>query len=118
MNDRALEIGLTPWEFPAHADADRLCAQAERAEALGFHSFWLPEGHFSGPGAIPQPLLCHAAIAARTRRLRLGTTSYLLPIRHPLQVAEEVAVLDRLSNGRVILGVGRGFRDTLFAAFE
>ncbi len=114
----ALEIGVTPWEFPVSGDAQRLCAQAERAEQLGFHSFWLPEGHFGRPTAIPQPLLWHAAIAARTRRLRLGTTSYLLPIRKPLQVAEEVAVLDRLSEGRVILGVGRGFRRSLFSAFE
>jgi alkanesulfonate monooxygenase SsuD/methylene tetrahydromethanopterin reductase-like flavin-dependent oxidoreductase (luciferase family) len=118
MIESGPEIGITPWDGFERAGADGLCAQAERAEELGFHSFWLPEGHFSGAAAIPQPLLWLAAIAARTTRLRLGTTSYLLPIRHPLQVAEEVAVLDRLSNGRVILGVGRGFRRALFAAFE
>lgn len=49
--------------------------------------------------------------------MRLGTTSYLLPVRNAFQAAEEVAVLDRLSNGRVILGLGRGFRPALFAAF-
>ena len=49
--------------------------------------------------------------------MRLGTTSYLLPVRNPFQAAEEVAVLDRISNGRVILGLGRGFRPALFAAF-
>jgi alkanesulfonate monooxygenase SsuD/methylene tetrahydromethanopterin reductase-like flavin-dependent oxidoreductase (luciferase family) len=113
-----LAIGITPWDAFERGGADTLCAQAERAESLGFHSLWLPEGHFSGPAAIPQPLLWLAAIAARTTRIRLGTTSYLLPIRHPLQVAEEVAVLDRLSRGRVILGVGRGFRKALFAAFD
>ena len=58
-----------------------------------------------------------AAAAARTTRLRLGTTSYLLPVRNAFHAAEEVAVLDRLSNGRVILGLGRGFRPALFAAF-
>jgi alkanesulfonate monooxygenase SsuD/methylene tetrahydromethanopterin reductase-like flavin-dependent oxidoreductase (luciferase family) len=57
-------------------------------------------------------------VAARTERLRLGTTSFLLPLRHPLHVAAEVAVLDRLSGGRVILGMGRGFRSATFAAFE
>jgi alkanesulfonate monooxygenase SsuD/methylene tetrahydromethanopterin reductase-like flavin-dependent oxidoreductase (luciferase family) len=56
-------------------------------------------------------------VAACTTRLRLATTSYLLPVRHPLHVAAEVAALDRLSDGRVILGVGRGFRPALFRAF-
>lgn len=87
-----------------------------RAEALGFHSVWLPEGHFA-PGSTPAPLLALTALAARTRRLRLGTTSLLLPIRPPLQVASEVAALDRLSGGRVWLGLGRGFRAPLFEAF-
>jgi alkanesulfonate monooxygenase SsuD/methylene tetrahydromethanopterin reductase-like flavin-dependent oxidoreductase (luciferase family) len=118
MADRPLEIGITPWQPTTQGTADVLCEQAERADRLGFHSFWLPENHFGGAGSIPQPLLWHAAIAARTKQLRLGTTSYLLPIRPPLQVAEEVAVLDRLSGGRVILGVGRGFRSALFRAFD
>jgi alkanesulfonate monooxygenase SsuD/methylene tetrahydromethanopterin reductase-like flavin-dependent oxidoreductase (luciferase family) len=97
--------------------AEALCRQGERAEALGFDSLFLPEHHFAGAGSLPAPLLLLAALAARTRRLRLGTTSYLLPLRHPLHVAAEVAVLDRLSGGRVIFGVGRGFRPSLFAAF-
>ncbi len=80
-------------------------------------SFWLPESHFVGAGPMPAPLLQLAAVAARTTSLRLGTTSFLLPHRHPIQVAEEVAVLDQLSMGRTILGVGRGFRSALFAAF-
>ena len=117
MTPAALEIGITPWEFDTGTGLEPLVAQAERAEALGFHSLWLPEHHFGGAGSIPQPLLWHAAVAARTRRLRLGTTSYLLPIRHPIQAAEEVAVLDQLSGGRVILGVGRGFQGDLFRVY-
>jgi alkanesulfonate monooxygenase SsuD/methylene tetrahydromethanopterin reductase-like flavin-dependent oxidoreductase (luciferase family) len=58
-----------------------------------------------------------AAVAARTSRLKLGCTSYLLPIRNPLQAAEEVAVLDRLSGGRLILGLGRGMQPAMFRAF-
>jgi alkanesulfonate monooxygenase SsuD/methylene tetrahydromethanopterin reductase-like flavin-dependent oxidoreductase (luciferase family) len=85
---------------------------------MGFDSFWLPESHFQTLGSCPTPLLLLAAAAARTSRIALGTTSYLLPIRNPLHAAEEVAVLDRLSNGRVILGLGRGFRPALFAAFD
>ena len=59
-----------------------------------------------------------AAVAARTETIRLGTTSFLLPLRNPLQAAEQVAVLDRLSNGRVVLGVGRGYSASLLAAFS
>lgn len=113
-----LSIGITPWRYDARADASVLVRQATRAEALGFHSFWLPESHFAGPGSNPAPLLLLAVVAAHTERLRVATTSYLLPVRHPLQAAEEVAVLDRLSNGRLILGVGRGFRPALFTAYD
>ena len=110
MSDARLEIGLTPWRFDNGGLAEGLAAQGERAEELGFHSLFLPEHHFGGPASIPSPLLLLASVAARTRTLKLGTTSYLLPLRHPLHAAAEVAVLDRLSGGRVILGVGRGFR--------
>lgn len=85
---------------------------------MGFDGFWLPENHFTGPFAIPAPLMLLAGVAARTSTIKLGTTSYLLPIRHPVLAAEEVAVLDRMSGGRVILGIGRGFADVLFATFD
>ena len=113
-----LHLGVTPWLDDWDGPADSLASQAEHAEALGLESFWLPESHFTGRTANPAPLLRLAAVAARTQRLRIATTSFLLPVRHPIHVAEEVAVLDRLSNGRVILGVGRGFRSALFAAFD
>lgn len=113
-----LQIGITPWRYDAAAPARVLLDQAARAESLGLHSFWLPESHFAGPGSNPAPLLLLAAVAGATQRLRIATTSYLLPVRHPLQAAEEVAVLDCLSNGRLILGVGRGFRPALFAAYD
>ena len=112
-----LHIGVTAWDMGLPGTAEQFARQAERAEALGLDSFWLPEFHFDEGAPLPQPLLPLAAVAARTRRLRVGTGSYLLPIRHPVQVAEEVAVLDRLSAGRVILGVGRGYRAGLFDAF-
>jgi alkanesulfonate monooxygenase SsuD/methylene tetrahydromethanopterin reductase-like flavin-dependent oxidoreductase (luciferase family) len=113
----ALELGTTPWSFEGGGAAE-LAEQAELAERLGYGSFWLPEHHFGEQGAIPAPLLLLAAVAARTSKLRIATTSFLLPVRHPIHVAEEVAVLDQLSGGRVILGVGRGFRGALFSAFE
>lgn len=113
-----LKVAVTPWVIGAGGTAQAFAEQAEIAEQLGFHSFWLPESHFSGNASIPSPLLLLAAAAARTRQIRLGTTSYLLPIRHPILAAEEVAVLDRISGGRVILGVGRGFRGATFTTFE
>ena len=114
----ALELGTTPWLLEHDGSAAELAEQGELAERLGYGSFWLPEHHFGDAGAIPAPLLLLAAVAARTTRLRVATTSFLLPVRHPIHVAEEVAVLDRLSGGRVILGVGRGFRGALFSAFD
>ena len=115
---KRLHLGVTAWDVGHPGTADQFARQAERAESLGLDSFWLPEFHFDESVPLPQPLLPLAAVAARTRRLRIGTGSYLLPIRHPVQAAEEVAVLDRLSAGRVILGVGRGYRAGLFDAFE
>ncbi len=86
------------------------------AERLGLHSLWLPEMHFA-PGVSSSPLVTLAALARHTTKLRLATTSLLLPIHHPLRIAHDVAALDHLSGGRVILGLGRGFRAPLFAAF-
>lgn len=113
----ALSLGLTPWVASGLADARALARQAELAEGWGYESFWLPENHFGGATSIPEPLMLLAAVAAGTERIRLCTTSYLLPLRNPLQAAEQVAVLDRLSNGRVTLGVGRGYAPALFSAF-
>ncbi len=113
-----MKIAVTAWKFGATGLGVELADQAEIAESIGFDSFWLPENHFSGPAAIPSPLMLLAAISSRTSKIRLGSTSYLLPIRNPILAAEEVAVLDRLSGGRVILGVGRGFQEAMFKIFE
>ncbi|MGI9285479.1 MAG: LLM class flavin-dependent oxidoreductase [Pseudomonadales bacterium] len=114
----SLHIGVTPWLLHAQTNAKALSLQAQQAESLGYESFWLPENHFTNGVAIPDPLMLLASVAAATDSIRLATTSYLLPLRHPLQAAEQVAVLDRLSGGRVILGVGRGYQPAMFAAFN
>lgn len=113
-----LQLATTAWHLDATDDANELTRQAVIAESLGYHSFWLPESHFAGQRSLPSPMMLLAAVAAATNRIRLGSTSYLLPIRHALHAAEEVAVLDCLSAGRVILGVGRGVQDTMFEAFS
>jgi alkanesulfonate monooxygenase SsuD/methylene tetrahydromethanopterin reductase-like flavin-dependent oxidoreductase (luciferase family) len=111
-----VKLGITPWDLSERRAAG-LAAQAALAERLGYASFWLPESHF-GAHAIPEPLMLLAAVAAATQRIRLGTTSFLLPLRNPVQAAEQVAVLDQLSGGRVILGVGRGYAPPMLRAFE
>lgn len=111
-----MKIGVTPWDFSG-LNARSLSEQAVQAQALGYESFWLPESHFN-PNAIPDPLMLLSAVAAATDRIRLATTSYLLPFRNPLLAAEQVAVLDQLSNGRVTLGVGRGFAPAMLKAFD
>ena len=111
-----MKLGVTPWDF-ADLSARSLTKQARAAETLGYDSFWLPENHFN-QGAIPDPLMLLAAVAAGTDTIKLATTSYLLPLRHPLQAAEQVAVLDQLSGGRVILGIGRGYAPTMLQAFS
>ena len=108
-----LHLGLTPWD----SSVTTMAEQARLAEDYGYDSIWLPENHFSGAGALPDPLMLLASMAATTERLRLGTTSYLLPLRHPLQAAEQVAVLDQLSGGRLILGLGRGYQAPTYSAF-
>jgi alkanesulfonate monooxygenase SsuD/methylene tetrahydromethanopterin reductase-like flavin-dependent oxidoreductase (luciferase family) len=111
-----LPLGLALGAGPAGPGLVAAVDAAVRAEALGLHSVWLPESHFH-PGASASPLTLLAAFAARTRRIRLATTSLLLPIHHPLRLAAEAATLDALSGGRVLLGLGRGFRAPVFEGF-
>ncbi len=111
-----LHIGTTPWDFNS-VTADKLCEQAVFAEQLGYDSFWLPENHF-GEHALPEPLMLLASVAGVTEKIKLATTSYLLTLKNPLQAAEQVSVLDQLSNGRVILGVGRGYAADMLKAFN
>jgi alkanesulfonate monooxygenase SsuD/methylene tetrahydromethanopterin reductase-like flavin-dependent oxidoreductase (luciferase family) len=112
-----MHLGITPWQIDERLDAASLCRQAELAEAWGYDSFFLPESHFAGASSIPDPLMLLAAIAARTEHIMLGTTSWLLPIRNALLGAEQVACLDRLCGGRLLLGLGRGFHPPMLKAF-
>jgi alkanesulfonate monooxygenase SsuD/methylene tetrahydromethanopterin reductase-like flavin-dependent oxidoreductase (luciferase family) len=92
--------------------------QAAHAEALGFESVWPVEQHFDPELSIlPAPLLLLAALSQRTRSLRLGIAIVLLPLSHPVRVAEEIATLDVLSNGRVEFGIGRGSLPEHFVGF-
>src|SRR3989337_708724 len=81
-----------------------MLAMAERAEAAGFDSVWIGDSLIAKPRHEPLTLL--AAVAARTRRVRLGTAVLLPALRNPVVLAQIVATLDRIAEGRVILGVG------------
>lgn len=96
---------------------DELIAEAQHAERAGFDSFFLTEHHQEPSGYIPSPLPLAAAIAARTSTIRIGTGIAILPLYHPTRLAEDCAVVDIISKGRLILGVGQGYQDGDFAAY-
>lgn len=81
---------------------------AEVAEEVGFDGVFLPEHHMMPDGYLPAPLVGCAALAARTRRVDVGTTVFLLPFYNPVQVAEQAAMVDTISDGRMRLGCGLG----------
>jgi alkanesulfonate monooxygenase SsuD/methylene tetrahydromethanopterin reductase-like flavin-dependent oxidoreductase (luciferase family) len=88
------------------------------AEELGFDSAWVAQHHFdAASGRLPSPFTFLAAVAERTRHIHLGTAVVTLPLEDPVRVAEDAAVLDALSGGRVELGVGSGADPAVFTAF-
>ena len=87
-----------------------------RAEELGYESVFVASHHVQPDGWCPSPLLALAAAAARTERMRLGTGALLVPLYAPFKLAEDVAVLDNLSGGRVVLGVAPGYVSEEFEA--
>ncbi len=92
----------------------------ERIEIMdrgGFDAVWLAEHHFTTFSVCPSVHMMGVLAAARTKRLRIGTAVSLAALYHPLRLAEEVALLDMLSGGRVNWGAGRGFAHSEFAAF-
>jgi probable F420-dependent oxidoreductase len=97
---------------------DEVIAEAQLAEASGFDSCFFGEHHQDKDGFLPSPLIVATAVAAHTRRLNVGTSVILLPLHHPVRVAEDVITLDLVSKGRVILGVGIGYQPADFRAFS
>ena len=88
------------------------------AEQIGLNSVWLPEHHFGLFGILPSASVFLAHVAARTTRLKLGVATVVLPLSHPLRVAEEFALLDVLSNGRVVFSAGRGYDVREYNGFD
>ena len=83
---------------------------AQVADEIGFDSIWCAEHHFSTYGYLARPLMYAVHLANQTRRIRVGSAVVVLPLHHPLVVAEEIATADLLSGGRLDVGLGRGYQ--------
>ena len=92
-------------DYMAVTDALR---EAELTEELGFDAVWLGEHHIDGACAYVDPVTFAAAVAARTERVKIGFAAVQMALHHPIRLAEQVALLDNISKGRIILGIGRG----------
>jgi luciferase family oxidoreductase group 1 len=88
---------------------------AQAADEYGFDSVWCAEHHFSSYGYLSRPLMLAVHLANQTRRIRVGSAVVVLPLHHPLVVAEEIATADLLSGGRLDVGLGRGYQPYEFA---
>ncbi|WP_017729150.1 LLM class flavin-dependent oxidoreductase [Halalkalibacterium ligniniphilum] len=95
-----------------------LVEQCVYAEQLGFNSVWVPEHHFNVLGVLPSPSLLLGNVAAKTSRVQLAPATVLLPVNHPVRMAEEYALLDVLSDGRAIFSAGRGYDEREYDVFE
>ncbi len=106
-------------EQSASARYDDTIAQARLADELGFDNVWLAELHFNRRFSVmPAPLMIGSAIAATTQRIKIGMAVNLVPLHHPIRLAEETATLDLLSHGRAVFGIGRGSNPTHFRGYD
>lgn len=92
--------------------------QAELAEALGYDTFFCAEHHFHEYGVVPDPAVMLAALAQRTRQIRLGTAISILTFHDPRRIAESYSMLDAMSGGRLVFGVGSGYLAHEFVGYD
>jgi alkanesulfonate monooxygenase SsuD/methylene tetrahydromethanopterin reductase-like flavin-dependent oxidoreductase (luciferase family) len=107
----------SPGMEPSEHVYRRMLDHIVLAEELGYDSVWIAEHHFSNYGYIPNPLMVAVRAAAETSRIRIGTAVLVLPFWHPLRLAEEIAMADQLTGGRLDVGVARGYQPYEFARF-
>ncbi|MEE1757284.1 LLM class flavin-dependent oxidoreductase [Streptomyces sp. SP18CS02] len=104
------------WKQPWPEVYEESLSLATLAETAGFESVWMSEHHLTADGYLPSVFPPLAAIAARTERIRLGTAMVLASLQHPLRLAEDAAVTDLLTAGRLELGIAPGYREQEFRA--
>jgi alkanesulfonate monooxygenase SsuD/methylene tetrahydromethanopterin reductase-like flavin-dependent oxidoreductase (luciferase family) len=108
----------TPRENSTHSEMfRRQLEEVELVERIGIDQIWFFEHHLNPTGPVPSPNLLIAAAARTTSRIRFASMVNILPFRHPLLVAEEAAMLDNMTDGRLDMGLGRGLRPPEFEAF-
>jgi alkanesulfonate monooxygenase SsuD/methylene tetrahydromethanopterin reductase-like flavin-dependent oxidoreductase (luciferase family) len=125
QGSRLMQFGLFGSATARHGGPDVDSGQGYKqfidynieAEALGYHSTFLVEHHFTGFGQVSASLSLLTWVAAKTKTLRLGTAVLVLPWHNPVLVAEQAATIDLLSGGRLDFGVGKGYRHNEFAGF-
>jgi natural product biosynthesis luciferase-like monooxygenase protein len=109
---------LTLRDWQTHREVyDYALEESRLAEEVGFDAVWLAEHHFSPYGICPSLAVLAAAIARETRRVRIGTSVVVAPFLHPIRIAEEWAMVDILSGGRLDFGLGRGYQPKEFRGF-
>src|SRR3984893_4302221 len=114
MNFGTFLLMQSPSARPSQEMFDRAVDIGQAAESLGFRNLWLAEHHFSTYGYLARPVQLATYIAAKTQTLRVGTAVIVVPLHHPLIIAEEIATLDLLAGGRVDTGLGRGYQQYEF----
>jgi alkanesulfonate monooxygenase SsuD/methylene tetrahydromethanopterin reductase-like flavin-dependent oxidoreductase (luciferase family) len=110
-------FGWRDRSIPLEDVYTRALERIEVMDRSGYDAVWLAEHHFSGYSVCPSVHVMAAHVAARTRSLRIGTAVTLAAFYHPLRIAEEVALLDELTGGRINWGAGRGFDPREFSVF-
>src|SRR5215208_58657 len=107
-----------PAMQPAEQRIAETVHQIVLADELGLHKAWIAEHHFSNYGYATNPLLIVAKAAGLARRIRFGQAIIVMPFWHPLRLAEDIALTDILTDGRLDIGIGRGYQKMETDAFE
>jgi len=115
MRFSSLTLALSPAETDDGARIQEQLALAELAEELGYAGIWLTEHYFTGESVYNDPLTFAAALASRTKRMRIGFAVIQMPFHHPVTLASQLALLDNLSGGRIDVGIGKG---TVYNEYE